>query len=149
MTDPVFATPEEAERAFYDAFVSADLGAMMAVWADRDFIECIHPMCDRTQGRPQVESGWRQIFDDGRRIRLQVSNINRTQDALLAVHILYEHLSIAGEDVQLQPIIATNIYQLIEGSWRMVLHHASPSREDDFEPQAEPADTPGDKRQLH
>ena len=149
MTDPEFATPEEAERAFYDAFETSDLSAMMKVWADREFIECIHPMSDRAQGRPEVESSWRRIFDGGLRVQLQRSSIHRTQDALLAVHVLYEHLNIPGEDVQHPPIIATNIYQLIEGSWRMVLHHASPSPENSFEHKPETFDTSGAKRRLH
>jgi ketosteroid isomerase-like protein len=149
MTPPEFATPDEAERAFYDAFEASDLNAMMNVWADRDFIECIHPMSDRTKGRPEVEASWRQIFDGGMRVRLQCSNIHRTQDALLAVHVLYEHFSAPGEDVQHPPIIATNIYQLIEGSWRMVLHHASPSPQDEFEQQWETPGIPASNRQLH
>ena len=33
MTAPVFATPEEAEAAFYRAFENTDLDAMMAVWS--------------------------------------------------------------------------------------------------------------------
>lgn len=149
MTDPGFATPEEAERAFYDAFEALDLNAMMAVWADREFIECIHPLSDRAQGRPQVEASWRQIFDGGLRVQLRCSNIHRTQDALLAIHVLYEHLSTPGEAAHHPPVIATNIYQLIDGCWRMVLHHASPSPDDDLEQQPETPAPPGSHRRLH
>ena len=131
MTDPVFSTPEEAEQAFYDAFSNADLGAMMAVWANRGFVECIHPMADRAQGYEAVEESWRDIFDGGLRVRFRLSTVRRTQDALLAVHVLYQHLSTHDDDDDWPAVIATNIYQLIDGSWRMIHHHASPCPEED------------------
>jgi len=149
MKNVEFTTPEEAEQAFYEAFETFDLKAMMTVWADREFVECIHPMSDRAQGRSQVEASWRQIFDGGLRIRMQRTNIHRTQDALLAVHVLYEHLSITGETAHHPPIIATNIYQLIEGSWRMVLHHASPSPEDAIEAASTSGNSEGNPHRLH
>ena len=41
-----FASPEQAEAAFYSAFEKADLDAMMSVWAEDEDIVCMHP------GRP-------------------------------------------------------------------------------------------------
>ena len=149
MTTSVYATPEEAELAFYDAFQLSDLSAMMNVWADREFIECIHPMSDRLQGRSKIEAGWRDIFASGLRVRIERTHIHRTQDALIAVHVLYEHLRIAGEQERHPPVIATNIYQLVEGSWRMVLHHASPSGGEEPEDEAEAHFAHEDKRRLH
>ena len=149
MTKAGHATPEEAELAFYDAFETSNLSAMMRVWADREFIECIHPMSDRIQGRDEVENSWQQIFSSGLNIKIRRSEIHRTQDALLAVHVLYEHLSIPGRSESHAPVIATNIYQLIDGNWRMVLHHASPSPNDEPEQQDELAATVEGKRRLH
>ena len=34
MSSSLFASPEDAETAFYDAIERADLEAMMAIWAD-------------------------------------------------------------------------------------------------------------------
>jgi ketosteroid isomerase-like protein len=130
MTHPQFATPEAAEKAFYCAFESSDLNAMMAVWADRDCIECIHPMSDRARGRNAVAESWRRIFDGGLRVRLCLTDVHRTQDALLAVHVVYEHLRTPDDIRQYPPVIATNIYQLINNSWHMVLHHASPTQDE-------------------
>lgn len=138
MSNSAFNTPEEAEQAFYQAFENSDLESMMSVWADREFIECIHPMADRVQGRAAVAESWRRIFEGGLQVQLQLTSVNRTQDALLAVHVAYEHLSVPGRNVKYPPIIATNIYQLIDGSWQLVLHHASPSpSEDDDEEEEE------------
>ena len=132
MTDPEFATPDEAEEAFYAAFQASDLEAMMNIWADQEFIECIHPMSDRDRGRDAVEESWRRIFDGGLKVILELSDIHRSQDALLAIHIVYEHFRTPEEDQEHPPVIATNIYQLIDGGWHMVLHHASPTSPDTF-----------------
>lgn len=149
MNIAAYATPDAAEQAFYDAFEAADLDAMMEVWANSEFVECIHPMTGRAQGRDSIMASWREIFSSGLRVRIQRSDIRRTQDALLAVHVLHEHLSIPGRDEHVPPIIATNIYQLIDGSWHLVLHHASPSaRAGVSQPQKSPEIDP-DKHQLH
>jgi ketosteroid isomerase-like protein len=131
MSRSVYPTPEAAEQAFYEAFANADLAAMMAVWAEREFVECIHPMGDRVQGYDAVEENWREIFEGGLRVRVKLSNVHRTQDALIAVHVLYEHLSVAGDGDSWSPVIATNVFQLIDNSWRMTHHHASPCPDED------------------
>jgi ketosteroid isomerase-like protein len=149
MTTARYATPEEAEQAFYDAFEAADLRAMMDVWANREFVECIHPMSDRIQGIDGIAASWRELFSSGLRVKIRRTDIHRTQDALLAVHILYENLSIPGNNEQTAPIIATNIYQLMAGSWRMVLHHASPSVRAESERQQETPWSSREQRHLH
>ena len=53
-----------------------------------------------------------------------------------AVHTLDEVISVPGRDVQFRPVIATNVYQCIDGFWFIVEHHASI---DASEPPAGPA----------
>jgi ketosteroid isomerase-like protein len=120
----VFATPQAAEAAFYDAFQRCDLAAMMEVWADDERVVCIHPGWDRLEGRAQIEHSWQQVFSGGQRLRCELSDEQYTQDALLSIHIVRENISIDGEYQGV--VLATNIYQLMEGSWHMILHHASP-----------------------
>ena len=50
MKKTLFATPQDAEAAFYDAFTKGDLDAMMEVWADDDVIYCVHPGGARMSG---------------------------------------------------------------------------------------------------
>jgi len=144
-----YATPEEAEQAFYDAFQRADLDAMMNVWAEREFIECIHPMAERVRGRTAIANSWRHIFSADTQVQIRLSGIHRTRDSLLAIHVLYEHLDIPGDRGRPPTMIATNIYQLIEGSWHMVLHHASPVPDSDAGALKNAPDTPRRKRNLH
>jgi len=148
MNETGFATPDEAEAAFYDAFRASNLKAMMVAWADREFIECIHPMSDRARGRAAVEESWRRIFDGGLKVELELSNVHRTQDALLAIHTVYEHFSNPGDNRQHPPVVATNIYQLVDGGWYMVLHHASPTPLDDADSNDVP-DTQQGRPRLH
>lgn len=122
-----FATPKEAEQAFYDAFARADLHAMMAVWADLENVVCIHPLGARLVGPHEVEAGWRELFSGGPRLHFELSQAQYTQDALLAVHTVQENIRVAGERELRPPVVATNIYQLTDRGWRMVLHHASPA----------------------
>ena len=119
----VFATPQAAEAAFYDAFNRRDLVAMMEVWADDDRVVCIHPGAERLEGRAQIEHSWQQVFAAESQLRFELSDEQYTQDALLSIHVVRENVSIDGEYRGI--VLATNIYQLMEGSWHMILHHAS------------------------
>ena len=38
-----FPTAQDAEAAFYEAFETGDLEAMMNVWAEDEEIVCVHP----------------------------------------------------------------------------------------------------------
>ncbi|HQU16499.1 MAG: YybH family protein [Gammaproteobacteria bacterium] len=127
MSDIEFATPQEAEQAFYQAFERADLPAMMSVWADLPNTVCIHPLGPRHQGRTQIEASWREILSAGLRLRFTITETQYTQDALLAVHVVQENIQATGESGRRTPILSTNIYQLMDSGWRMILHHASPA----------------------
>lgn len=126
MKKALFASPQDAESAFYEALTKADLDAMMAVWADDDDIYCVHPNGARLTGVESVRESWRQIFSSGQTLRFQLRDSQVVQGMMLAVHSVYEHITIAGETRPRGPVIATNIYLRTERGWRMVAHHASP-----------------------
>ncbi len=67
MTMRFFATPQDAEAAFYDALERADLDAMMAIWAEDEEVLCTHPNGERIAGFAAVRESWRQIFASGQR----------------------------------------------------------------------------------
>lgn len=119
-----FSTPQDADQAFYRAFESADIEAMMEVWAGEENVTCIHPGSHRLQGCEEIKSSWQQIFTNGSPLRFTLTDSYYTQDAHLAVHMVKENIQVDG--VLQGVMLATNIYQFIDGSWRMMLHHASP-----------------------
>jgi ketosteroid isomerase-like protein len=122
-----FATPQDAEAAFYDAFERADIAAMMTVWAADNAVVCIHPGGPRLQGLNAVKDGWKSIFATDERFGFTLTENHYTQDGPLAIHLVKENIQI--DSVLRGVVLATNIYQFIEGSWRMRLHHASPDPE--------------------
>lgn len=127
MTMPHYTTPEAAEYAFYSAIEGLNLKAMMAVWEVSDIIVCVHPMGPRLQGVHQVRESWRQIFNSNIQLRFRIAGTHKLYQDNLALHIVYEHITVIGAEEQpAQPIIATNIYRRQQQSWHLVVHHASP-----------------------
>ncbi|MFI4921449.1 MAG: YybH family protein, partial [Gammaproteobacteria bacterium] len=102
------------------------LEAMMAVWLDSDTVTCVHPVGPRISGRDAVRGSWAEIFRGSGALKFRLSDVSRTQDALLAIHVLHEHITVPGEPGERPPAVTTNIYQLGKDGWRMILHHASP-----------------------
>ena len=127
MKKTLYASPQDAEAAFYEALTKADLDAMMAVWADDDDIYCVHPNGARIAGVEQVRESWRKIFAGGQTLRFQLRDQQYVQGMMLSVHCVYEHITVAGEQRPRGPVVATNVYLRTERGWRMVAHHASPA----------------------
>lgn len=121
-----YATAQEAETAFYAAFRDRNLDAMMTVWADANDVICIHPTGPMLVGREAIRASWTEIFKHAGRIQFVVDERRRSLSDSLALHVVQEHLG-ADKESGNAPILATNVYQLTETGWRMILHHASPS----------------------
>lgn len=124
MNKAKFLTPKEAEEAFYLAIENADLSSMMSIWSDNDATVCIHPGAPRLEGRDEIRQSWQEIFEASPSMIFTISDERITQDNHLAVHLVKEEIVIEGEIVSI--MLTTNIYHLIDGGWRMMLHHSSP-----------------------
>jgi uncharacterized protein (TIGR02246 family) len=125
MKHTIFTTPQEVESAFYEALQKADLEAMMAVWADDEDIVCVHPGGERRSGISQVRESWRRIFSGGQSLSFRLRNQQSLNGMTMAVHSVYEIISVAGETRTQNPVVATNIYLRTGNGWRMIVHHAS------------------------
>jgi ketosteroid isomerase-like protein len=124
-----FATPQDAEAAFYEALERADLEAMMEVWSDEDEVSCIHPGSARLSGYEQVRENWLQIFRSGQRLQVRASDQVVITGMMFSVHSLHENvLVLSGEGRGSHSlVVTTNVYVRSSGGWRMVLHHGSPA----------------------
>jgi uncharacterized protein (TIGR02246 family) len=140
----LFPTPEEAETAFYDAFERGDIAAMMAVWTESDSVVCVHPGGPRLVGFEAVRESWVQIFTGSPQLHVRTVDVQHFEDQGVAVHSVIEEVSPRGQQAPVGQVFATNVYELTEGGWRMVSHHASPAPE---APQQEEA--PGSSHTLH
>lgn len=119
-----FASPQEAEAAFYDARNRGDIDGMMAVWADEDDIVCILAGCQRASGYEAVREAWRRVFS-GVQATVRTGNAVVMQGALQAIHSVHETLTASG-DRSSRPVLAvTNVYVRGPLGWHLVLHHAS------------------------
>ena len=98
----------------------------MKVWMTSDAVVCVHPVGPKVTGHQAVRAAWTEMFRERYQPAFPAGGSSRTQDALLAVHVLNEYISVPGENTERQPMVATNIYQLTQNGWRMILHHASP-----------------------
>jgi uncharacterized protein (TIGR02246 family) len=127
MTLKIFATPEDAETAFYEALERADLNAMMNVWAEDEEIVCVHPGGPRLAGFEQVRDSWRDIFAGGPAMRFQLTGQQYLRGVRVAIHSVHENIVVTGQSRPVNPIVATNVYVETERGWRLLVHHASPA----------------------
>ncbi len=118
-----FATPDEAEEQYYEAFAAANADMMAAVWLDEEHATCIHPLAERLRGFQAIVSSWRSIFDSQGPTPIEFTAVDRHQGPALAVHVGVEIVRSGRGSTALT---VTNIYQLTNDGWRMLLHHASP-----------------------
>lgn len=127
MPEALYPTPDDAERAFYDAFARGDIDALMSVWADDDETVCVHPGGSRFTGLAAIRESWRQLFESGMKFRVVTSNPIRTHSALIAVHSVLQHLVVEGDDTIAPPLITTNVFTRGSRGWQLLMHHTSPA----------------------
>jgi len=127
----IFNTPADAELAFYAALERGDLAAMKQVWSEDDSIICIHPGSGRLEGRADVIASFKQLFHDAPSMNFLIADAHCSAVGDIAIHLVREEIEIDGQLITI--MLSTNIYQQINGSWRMTLHHASPEPDVDFD----------------
>lgn len=117
-----------ANGRFYAALAEADLAAMADLWHHGPETECIHPGWDRLRGWPAIEESWALIFQNQGSMPVQPGDPLIHQRGDMAWVTCNEIISSqVGATLQINQILATNVYERIEGRWRMVIHHASPA----------------------
>ncbi len=128
LTKPLlFASPEECERAFYEALEAADAEAVTELWLDDEDVVCVHPNGPRLLGYASVRASWTAILANG---PLHVrGTLRKSLDTpTVAVHNVIEEVVVGqGKAQQVVSVIATNAYVKTSAGWKMVLHHASQS----------------------
>jgi uncharacterized protein (TIGR02246 family) len=143
MAAAAFTTPQEAEQAFYDAFQRADLDAMMAVWAQDEEVFCVHPGGGRLSSLEAIRVSFSQIFAAGPTMRFEIRAAQSLQGGLIAVHSVYEYITMLGDRGPATAVVATNVYANVGGGWRMVAHHGSPAGEQAERAQTQQMPPPG------
>jgi hypothetical protein len=110
----------EANAAFYQAFSSRDVAAMEAIWSTRENIAVIHPGWLGLSGREAVMGSWQAIMRGPGSPDIESLNPVAYVMEDTAFVVCYERVGPGF-------LIATNIFVLEEGAWRMVHHQAGPT----------------------
>ncbi len=117
----------KANEAFYDAFESLDVVKMDRVWAQQDYVTCIHPGWTLRSGWPQVRDSWVLIFNNTFSMEFELSDLQIQVAGDVAWVICVENItSRQGETLQETRVLATNLYERIGDEWKMIHHHGSP-----------------------
>jgi ketosteroid isomerase-like protein len=126
----LFATPDEAEHAFYEALETGDLAQLMEVWSDDDEIVCIHPGGQRLIGHDAVQGSWQEILSNAP-VPIRPTRQHAMQSMMNAVHTVVEQLTVDTEQgQQIVNCYATNVFHKGTSGWRLVLHHSSQAPDD-------------------
>lgn len=117
----------EANNRFYSALAQADLTIMTRVWRHSPYTECIHPGWDRLRGWTAIRQSWQLIFQQGP-ISVEAAEPLVYRRGEMAWVTCYENVSQQdGPIVQTSQMLATNVFERVEGQWQMVIHHVSPA----------------------
>src|SRR6185436_9837981 len=104
---------EEVTRAnqdFYEAFESLDVGRMDRIWAQQEYVTCIHPGWTLRVGWPAVRDSWVLIFNNTFSMKFELTEIQIQVAGDVAWVICTENIaSRQGERSQDSRVLATNL----------------------------------------
>lgn len=107
-----------ANEAFYAAFRNADFEAMEALWSRSRKVSVYHPNWPGIANRDAVMESWYRILVSGNPPQVEASNptvIKTDRSAFV----------ICNENLGTTQLIATNVFVLEDGAWRMTCHQSS------------------------
>ncbi len=120
----------QINEAFYKSFEGLDISAMDDIWAHQEYVTCIHPGWSIRVGWPAVRDSWVVIFNNTFSMEFQLSELQVQVAADVAWVICTENItSRVGETEQNSVVVATNLYERIDESWKIIHHHGSPLME--------------------
>ncbi len=116
-----------ANESFYKAFNTRDLDAMKRVWSSNEKVTCVHPGWEPLSGIGPIIDSWEGIFKNSGNMDIQATDVSvTTSEGLAWVSCIEKLYTIATHGVLASKVFSTNLFQLNEGSWKMIMHHASP-----------------------
>ncbi|MCD8494253.1 MAG: nuclear transport factor 2 family protein [Burkholderiaceae bacterium] len=125
----MFATPNEAEQAFYQALARGDVEGLMQVWAGDEEILCVHPGGLRLIGHLAVRESWEAILKHGG-LHIETSKVVELSTMVSATHSVIEQIRAMGPNgTEHAYCYATNVFHKGPAGWRIVMHHASAAPE--------------------
>ncbi|PNH08063.1 Eukaryotic translation initiation factor 2A [Tetrabaena socialis] len=116
---------EDANRKFYDAFMSGRIEEMDKIIGEGEHVQIVHPGAGCIAGREQVMESWRTVLRGVRpgafKVKLEDVRVYAREDAGFVTCV-----EVIDADDSTGRIVATNIFEKQGGVWRIVQHHGSP-----------------------
>lgn len=114
-----------ANTRFYNAFKNGDLAAMYSLWAKGDHVYVIHPAAGRISGYDVVMQSWEMVCgaDYEFPLNIDLKNVEVHVHGDLGYVTCLEVVKTKGRTWGKQ--VATNVFEKVDGTWRMCVHHAS------------------------
>jgi hypothetical protein len=106
-----------ANEAFYLAFANKNFDAMRSIWATKLSVTCIHPGWDFLADRDEVLDSWEHILSSPTPTNITCKNSIVRMLGKFAYVICHEVLDQGF-------LVATNIFALEDGLWKMIHHQA-------------------------
>jgi len=126
------AAVEAANNELYAAFEAGDLDRMAALWVgdgSGPMAKCVHPGSTVIRGIEPVLRSWALVMANAEDLQFIVTDVEAVVREDLATVTCTEILLRPGRGVDpftSSQAVATNGFVLVDGEWRMWLHHASP-----------------------
>jgi ketosteroid isomerase-like protein len=122
---------EALNSAFYEAFESADLDAMYALWLDHPETLCVHPGAMPVRGTPSINRSWALIMANTPYIQffltdVEVSVLDDTASVTCTENVLTADERTGPDSFGGAKAVATNVFVRTPEGWRLWIHHASP-----------------------
>lgn len=115
-----------ANQRLYDALSQADMDGMTAVWLSEDWVECVHPGWPALRGWSAIQKSWDAIFRAPARVTISVSDVRLRIVGNVGFVTCVERISNRGRQfLDTTHAQATNVFVRADGSWKLVIHHAS------------------------
>lgn len=111
-----------ANEAYYRAFTDLDLDATMALWSRRDDAFCTGPIGPVAFGFTAVRDLYAHHYAQLAGVAFRYTLVGVGFDDPVATLICEEQVT---HDEQVNDFLATNLFRLEDGGWRMFHHHAS------------------------
>jgi hypothetical protein len=109
----------DANKAFYEAFAGRDMAAMERIWASEALVCCIHPGWAPLVGRAPVIESWAAILSDPGAPEISCGESKAILHGASA-------LVVCRENLPMNQLLASNLFVLENGAWRLARHHAGP-----------------------
>jgi ketosteroid isomerase-like protein len=128
LTDELFSSNQK----FYQAFTALSEDEMQSLWMKTPYVKCLHPGWHIVAGYEAVMESWRMIFRSTGSMDVLLDDIEATVLGRVGIITLKEKLKSSNNDESQErraTLVATNLFELTDDGWKMILHQAGPSDE--------------------